>query len=73
MSLSRFNKGIVGSYPATKDQRRLREARSRALAILKQRALDFQAKYRREAVQRRIDHQVAEAAVRRLARKEQND
>lgn len=72
MSLSRFNKGIAGSFPATKDQINLRQSRRIALAELKRRALDMQAQYRRAAVLRRIDHQVSEAAVRRVNRKEPN-
>ncbi len=72
MSLSRFNKGIVGSHPATKDQRRLRASRSAMLAWLRTSADNLKAKNRRAAVRRRIDHQMAEAAARRLKRKEGN-
>jgi len=72
VSLSRFNKGIVGSYPATKDQRRLRASRSAVLGTLKHRALEMQDKYRKQAIQRRIDNQQSAAALRRAKRKEQN-
>jgi hypothetical protein len=72
VSLSRFNKGIVGSYPATKDQRSFRASRSAALAVLKHRMETLQAKYRRQAVQRRIDNQQSAAVAARLRRKEQD-
>lgn len=72
MSLSRFNKGVVGSYDATKDQRNLRQSRSVLLGALKRRAETTRAKLRRAAVNRRIEGQIQAAAIRENARRDRN-
>jgi hypothetical protein len=72
LSLSRFNEGIVGGYPATKDQRRLRESRSALLGKLKQRSDKKRSDERLRAVQRRIDAGIQAAAIRENARRDRN-